>query len=128
MKNNNNSKFAYFGIVILLSACALPKEKQTILTPAMDKNAVQIINQVKTQPSMISGGGMVYDLFVGGYFNARYNDKTSILTLTDLENTNSCQYSEEGVLQINEGTIPAYIDSCDQLSSETVQTLTQQEP
>lgn len=45
----------------------------------MDENAVQIINQVKIQLSMILGGGMVYDLFVGGYFNARYNDKNSTI-------------------------------------------------
>lgn len=106
-----------------LAGCATTQPDQSA-GPAPDPNAVEIIQVVKEEPSAIRGGGMIYELFVGTEFNARFNDQSRTLTLTDLQGT-TCQYDEQGMLTIPEGADTGYVDHCTALSASTIQTLDQ---
>ena len=110
--------------IALLAGCVTTQEKQ-VLAPPLDANAVEIISQVKKDPSIITGGGMIYELFVGDHFAARYNERSKILNLTDIENNNACEYTSEGALVLPEGAGDSYLKSCSHLSTNTIDFLNQ---
>ena len=112
-------------IILVLSGCVTTQEKEVVLTPQPDSNAIDIISHVKEDPSMITGGGMIYELFVGQRFAARYNEKAQLLRLTDMENENACEFGTDGILKLPEDANEAYLDYCSHLSTNTIDYLNQ---
>ncbi len=111
--------------IILLTGCVTTQEKQALAPPPPDENAVEIINQVKEDPSIITGGGMIYELFVGERFAAQYNEKSQMLRLTDIENKNACEYTAAGTLKIPEDAESSYLEYCSRLSTSALDFLNQ---
>lgn len=114
-----------FAAFALASGCANTQNKQSAATPAADANVPAIVKQVKQQPSTISGGGMIYELFVGNHFAARYNEKAKELKLTDFSGNGSCEFDETGVLKVPADAKSSYRDYCSQLSTNTMDFLKQ---
>jgi hypothetical protein len=110
------------GLVILASGCATTRS-QVVTNPQPDHHALQIMKLVKEEPSQIHGGGMIYELFVGGRFNARLNDHSGDLTITDLENDSDCTFHADGVLEADDPASPEYATYCAHLSTNTYELL-----
>lgn len=106
---------------LILAGCGTSGPIPEVAPAAPDANAVKIINRVKVEPTLITGGGMVYKLFVGERFDAEYNDKIGVLKLTDLENETTCSYDASGMLTVPEGAIKGYAEYCSHLSTNTAQ-------
>lgn len=106
---------------LALAGCGTGGPVQEAAPTTPDANAVKIIDHVKVEPSSITGGGMVYKLFVGERFDAEFNDKAGVLTLTDLENETTCSYDANGMLTVPEGAIKGYADYCANLSTNTAE-------
>jgi len=113
-----------FFIAMGLTACATTAQQETA-APTRDEHAVKIIELVKEEPSTIHGGGMIYELFVGTRFNAKYNDLESKLTIIDLENESSCEFAADGMLMIPEDAIKGYAQYCNDLSANTFSFITE---
>lgn len=107
------------GLLAAISCSSTPVMESAPQTP--DHNAVQIISHVKAEPSSITGGGMVYELFVGGHFNAEFNDRLGVLKLTDLENETTCTFDASGMLTVPESARQGYTTYCLHLSNNTAQ-------
>ncbi len=105
--------------MLLGSSCAF-QEAQKPLAPPLDDNALKIIQHVKSQPSVIRGGGTIYELFAGERFNARYDEKLGKLILTDIVNDSFCEYGADGKLVVPAHTGTGYIQYCIHLSTNTV--------
>lgn len=93
--------------------------------PVIDHHAVSLIERVKSDPTRVSGGGMIYQLFVGGHFDAKLDQREGTLTLADIETDTHCLYSLDGLLKL-----PAEIGSeharyCAELSANTAAILSQ---
>lgn len=119
-----NRAAIWFGLCAscVLAACAsAPKEAPP---PQPDANALRIMERVKAQPSAMFGGGMVYELFVGQQFNARFDQREGELTLTDLSNERACKYTKEGLLETPEGAEKGYGQYCSDLSVNAYEFLT----
>ena len=114
------------ALAILLSGCVTTQQtKEVVLTPEPDNNAIEIISHVKDDPSMITGGGMIYELFVGQRFAARYNEKSQLLRITDIESENACEFGNDGVLKLPENATEEYLNACSRLSTNTIDYLNQ---
>lgn len=111
--------------MLVLSGCVTTQEKKQVLAPQPDSNAMNIISHVKDDPSMITGGGMIYELFVGQRFAARYNEQSKLLRLTDIENENACEFGTDGILKLPEDANEAYLEFCSHLSTNTIDYLSQ---
>jgi hypothetical protein len=106
-----------------MAACA-SAPSQEIAPTAPDANATSILERVKSEPSAISGGGMIYTLFVGQRFNARYDQKAGEFTLTDIPNDRACRYSSDGMLQLPENAEKGYAQYCSDLANNAQHYLT----
>jgi hypothetical protein len=121
-----SKKIRRFAIILVSAAvagCGTSGPTQEAAPTSPDLNAVKIITHVKAEPSTITGGGMVYKLFVGGQFNAVYNDKARELKLTDLENKTTCSYDDKGMLTVPEDATKGYNAYCTNLATNTAQYL-----
>ena len=112
-----------FASIAMLGGCANMQNKQAA-APAPDTNALAIVKQVKQQPSVISGGGMIYELFVGNRFTARYSEQSKELKLTDFTNSGSCEYDAAGMLKIPADAKADYPQYCSHLSNNAIDFLT----
>lgn len=101
-----------------LLGCATSAPPQAV-APTPDRHARQIVEQVKENPSSVSGGGMIYELFVGQRFSARYDERVKQLTLTDIENNRDCRYDAAGLLEVPENAEPGYSQYCSGLATNT---------
>lgn len=110
---------ALTGLLAAIGCSSTPVMESAPITP--DHNAVRIISHVKAEPSSITGGGMIYELFVGGHFNAEFNDSLGVLKLTDLENETTCTYDTSGMLTVPESARQGYAKYCLHLSNNTAQ-------
>ncbi|TPW14239.1 MAG: hypothetical protein FD130_1417 [Halothiobacillaceae bacterium] len=72
---------------------------------------------------MISGGGMIYELFAGERFAARYNDQVGTLKINDIANSDACEYGADGMLVMPEKATPGYAQYCQHLSTNTLQVI-----
>ena len=130
MLNRSTPKLAVclsaIAATMFLSGCVtMATQEKQVLAPEPDANAVEIITHVKQNPSVITGGGMIYELFVGDRFAARYNEKSQVLKLTDFDNEGACEYDDNGNLAVPEDADESYLNYCSHLSTNTIDYLNQ---
>ena len=131
MLNRSTPKLAVclsaVAVTVFLSGCVTmgAKQEKQVLAPAPDANVANIITHVKQDPSVITGGGMIYELFVGDRFAARYNEKSQVLKLTDFDNEGACEYDINGNLALPESADESYLNYCSHLSTNTIDYLNQ---
>lgn len=105
--------------ILAITGCANFSSDQDPLKPTIDPNAVALIERVKAEPSRVSGGGMIYELFVGGHFNAKLDQQEGTLTLADIETNTLCQYGTDGLLKQPPNISSGHTEFCTQLSANT---------
>lgn len=110
------------GIFALLtiSGCMNFSVNSEPAKPIVDRNAVTLIERIKAGPSRVSGGGMIYQLFVGGHFDAKLDQREGTLTLADIETNTQCQYDSAGLLMQPANVGNDHIGYCAELTANTV--------
>ena len=98
------------------TGCAT-QSQQAAITPEPDPAAIEIVHLVKESPTLIQGGGMVYELYMGEKFNARVDEREGSLVLTDFATQESCRFGVDGTLVVPDGAEPGYASFCQHLST-----------
>ena len=129
MRQHVNCKFGHLGIAlyVLISGvqgCANLSSTSSVPEPTVDQNAIELIERIKNTPSRMSGGGMIYELFVGGHFNAKFDQREGELTLADIETDYACRYGADGLLRMPGEATNSHISFCTQLIANTTALLT----
>lgn len=88
-------------------------------SPTIDRNAVTLIERIKAEPSRVSGGGMIYELFLGGHFDAKLDQHEGTLTLADIETNTRCQFGTDGTLKRPPNVGNEHAGFCAELTAKT---------
>lgn len=108
-----------------IQGCAYMASESPLPSPTVDHNAIALIERIKSTPSRMSGGGMIYELFVGGHFNAKFDQREGELTLADIETEYACRYGADGLLKLPADAASSHISFCTQLIANTTAHLDQ---